>query len=220
MNLGSKYLDEVIDLDQFPIVSLVVEHPGIYYSILKSTVLGGGPELVFSEFDTPKDLTSVVELVTDPFSLTLADKKMDSLLSKKLLSLYERDHFQDRLNASLSELLDIFREVSLDLPFPIEFNEGSTAKDVLKLLSPKIGIESEGKLESILQYIDSVNVLTKKAIFLFASLKSILTEDEYRSLAMECRYKKLNLITIEPKMVSYSLDGERAVRIDSDLCCY
>ena len=90
MNLGSKYLDEVIDLNQFPIVSLVVEHPGIYYSILKSMVLGGGPELVFSEFDTPKDLASVVELVTDPFSLTLADKKMDSLLSKMPISLKPR----------------------------------------------------------------------------------------------------------------------------------
>ena len=106
------------------------------------------------------------------------------------------------------------------MPFPIEFNEGSTAKDVLKLLSPKIGIESEGKLESILQYIDSVNALTRKAIFLFASLKSILTEDEYRSLAMECRYKKLNLITIEPRATPSSLDDERVVRIDSDLCCY
>lgn len=156
------------------------------------------------------------EMIIDLFHLDLNDRKVLSLLYKRIEEeFHQRDdilRFQE-INGLVQNFLN---DLIFPLPFPVVSEELALA-DLLKLSDVKIQYEYGSFLEKIICYINLFIELKRCEYFIFVNLKRVLTDKQLEELFLHCRREKVCLFLLESGRGD-SLPFEKTVVITEDLC--
>lgn len=218
IQIGSKLFEGILSLDDYSFVNLTIENPKCYYDFVTQCCISENRFLIFSSGGSLLPVTEVADIVTDLFSLSFSDKKIENLLQRKIARIYEISHKEDELSHILSSIYSFFDSLSSDLSINLEYNDELGIKDVLKILSPSVKVDCISKSELFIKYMKLVNEIKGFEVFVFVNLKSIFEQKEFECLMKEIEYEKFKIINVEPNRTSISCLNELNILIDSDLC--
>lgn len=156
-------------------------------------------------------------LLENGFSFDFADKKIISLLYKKLQSNYQDGSFILQLN-EINTYVGIFlQDLCRTIDFALDYHE-LILEDLLKSCSVKPAKIYDSILEKIVCYINLFVSLKNIRFFVFVGLKDILSDDDLERLYRHCLLQKVSLLLLESSKKRPLLPQERAIIITDDLC--
>ena len=103
------------------------------------------------------------------------------------------------------------------IPYTLELTEPSL-QNLLKFLKYRIVLDKNSLPELVLDFMKVSNWLVGLEIFVFVNIHSFLTEGEIKTIVSESLSLKYNLVFIENIKPTYSIDGEKLIIVDDDLC--
>ena len=199
---------------------LIAESPREYYKLVTemAKALDGDP----SDFSFWSDSERIKpdkcgEMLLNVLSFDLSDKKIVSLLFKKLQSNYLDIGLLAELNKINAGVGVFLQELFGTVDFALDYDE-LTIEDLLKACAVKPSKAYESLLEKIVCYINVFIELKNIEFFVFVGLKDVLTDDDLKLLYDHCALKKVGLLLIERFKERPLLAEEQAIIITDDLC--
>ena len=213
-------IETPIELNPDSPLVLTVESPKEFY-LLVSDMIGAfsGAETGFSMWhgDAKIKPSDRCEIVSDTFSFVVTDRKITTLLYKRLQNNFlDGDYVASfgELSATAENFLNGLCDT---VDFPIEYDELSPDA-VLKAFSVRPAKNYDTLLEKFVAYIDIFAELKHVDAFVFVGLKDVLPDDELKLLYRHCELKKIALLLFESHRARDLLANERSIIITDDLC--
>ncbi len=221
MILIKKDLINKITFEENVVNILVIENKNYFISVIDELLKQSkGEEGTFSIFFNNNELkfSDKVEVIDSVFNLDLKNKK---ILNKIYIEL-EKSILDSEFFVYSKELeYKIFQficRLSESYDFPLSFNDNIDWKEIFKTISLRLSTSFNNKIEEIIEYIELVNKVLNKNIFVLINFHSFFNKDEIKEFYKQCFYKKINLLVIESKEPDIILLDEKLFIIDENLC--
>lgn len=220
IKIAGIHIETPLTLTENYVQLLIIENPAEFYKTVTSLLCimeGGSGEFVFSRSGKEISAEKTGCMVSDLFVFTPNDKKILTLLYKKLTDSALSSVNLLTFNELNTKILQFIENITYQLPFDLNYAELHPA-DCFKAVGLKFNEENESLLEKIICYINLSVELRETEFFVFVNLKSVLGDKDLRALYKHCRLEKVGLLIVENSKVRSLLENEHAVIITDDLC--
>lgn len=197
----------------------VVENQEYFSRLLENLYrqsTGGEGKFIFSEGDKILSLEKQAEIIWNPFSIDMNNKKILGKLYHELqtISLEESYDAIGNLNAEIIRYLDAISE---KVAYPIRFGMDLNLMDLYKLYGVQLETDGSSTLEKLMDYIKIMSSLCGIHMMIFVNLKDYLSENQIKELYKTAFYYKMNLLLIEAHQRE-TLPDECTQLIDQEFC--
>ena len=198
---------------------LIVENPTEFYQMvsdLEGQFDGFDGTFSFSQNGQIIAASKYGAMISDLFHFDLNDKKILTLLQKRLESIA----FGEKMvlfNELSAKAMFFLNELSFCVPFSLDYDEPQPI-DYLKIAGVKFEKNYDGLEEKIICYLNALIELKNCDFFVFVNLKSVLSDEKLLLLYEHCRREQVGLLLIESGKRRPLISGEKAVIITEDLC--
>lgn len=177
---------------------------------------GIGGKIILSEGEKMLSLNKVVEIVWNPFSVDINNRKILSKLFQELKTISIEEQYTEicELNSKVINYLD---ELNLKIPYPIQFHLDLDVLDLYKVYGVQLDIEGMDMFERLLQYVKVLKSLCGIQLLVFVNLKNYLSEKQIKELYKTAFYYKMNLLLVEAHQ-GKKFECEKNQLIDEDMC--
>lgn len=209
-----------IELSNDSTTLLIVENPKEYFRIICELQKAMNDEIsdfTFWDETTQLQPSKIGELVLSAFSFDLVDRKIISLLYKRLQKNYLDGEFILNFNAINAQVGNFLQSLCQTVDFSLDFSDFDF-EDLLKVCEVKPAKSYESFLEKLVCYINIFTELKNVKFFVFIGLKDVLSDEELSLLYEHCALKKVGLLLVESFKKRSLLPTERAIIITEDLC--
>lgn len=220
MIISSPNIESKIELDPARPVLLCLENPKEYYKTVNEFIAAFRGEISEFTFWNGEEVISAEkagEILTEIFSFELTDKKIISLLHKRLLCDSNESDLICKFQKVKAENEKFLLELFASEEFALEYNE-FTVEALLKICNVRPEKNYSTLLDKIICYLNIFAELKGVSNFVLVGLKNVLDDDELHLLYHHCRLHKLSLLLIECGKIRPLLAEERAIIITDDLC--
>ena len=219
IQLAHVHLETQLTISDEYVQLLIVENPIEFFNIVSD--LDGqfdGQEGMFA-FSIDGQIVPAAKygtMVTDLFHFDLNDKRLLTLLYKRLesVALGDKILFFNDLTAKTVALLE---EISFSVPFALQYDEPQPV-DYFKATGLKFAKVYDSFEEKLICYINALIELKKCEFFVFVNLKSVLSDEKLEKIYAHCRSEQVGLLLIEDGKRRNLLSCEKAIIITEDLC--
>ena len=217
MKLAYSKLFETLDFDKGS-QTLVVENVELLRTIilqLKFQINNKIGDFILSDNDSILDISKNILLITDVFEISSLSKQLKSKLQQYVESSYDNDDlFQDVYH----KLIEFGDDLINSAPYPLCFNQSLTKIDIIKMLDIQLEHNYSSLLETVIDYIDIFSQIIKTKLFVFVSLRSFLTGEEFNNFMKIMDYKGIRVLLIERYLSLDNGINNNVHIIDKDLC--
>lgn len=220
MKLIERELGLEVELKENVISVIVLENIARRLSLIEELYMQWiGKEGHWMLVDNEKnyELSKCMELILEPFSLQLNNKKLKTKLYQDLKVIAD-DCFNIQgleLHAHICRYLENILE---KMPYPVKYTDEWSAAELFKLYSVELEESEDDVCEKLFHYLKLMNQVCGTKIFITVNLKEYLTENQIRELYKMVRYCKLQLVLIEFRMHEKKNEGEEVYVLDKDDC--
>lgn len=200
--------------------TLVIENQKCFREYINELIYqieGNDGNFVLSDNNSEIKMSEKVTIVTDYYSLNDKISSYDSKLQNELKKIVVNDDLFTKGSEVISKILNFAEEIGMEIPYTLEFTEPSL-QNLLKFLKYRIVLDKNSLPELVLDFMKVSNWLVGLEIFVFVNIHSFLTEGEIKTIVSESLSLKYNLVFIENIKPTYSIDGEKLIIVDDDLC--
>ncbi len=160
-----------------------------------------------------EDINKYFEIIVNPFSIKLDDKKLVNAFYKELSAqIVADDEVYSEIINKVSEIQNLLESVESDLDFEIETNENIA--DILKYFNVSIKKEGNTLLDNLYQYIDLYSRWIKGNMLLFFNCLSLLDDNAIKELHKYAKYHNISIFFVE--MNSVECRGINKLKIYDD----
>ncbi len=222
MTLAYPLLQEPLVFEENRIQVLVVESPSELRKMilsLQQQEAGREGEFVLGEKFLPLEFSKYATLITDPFALDFAAKKIATKLNQQAM---ERagDMYAEQFRQILAELNELAAGIGTGMEFEVSFSEFTGWEGLIKLMNFHIDRQTLPFSEQVLEYIRlQQRVFAKKLVILY-NLKACLTLEELKHFYQAVKYEKLCVLLLEDRQRTEMGEDENVTIIDKDLCIF
>lgn len=220
MILAHADINEPICMKEYQVAEWIIESPELFAQYLGELLnQSSGKEGNFVLSDGNKEilLSKSVEIIVDPLSVNINDKKIISKVYSELLEIANDESMFLRTR----EVIGILQQYFMDL----EYNYGTTLmmdddielQGLFKILGIKVESENLTLLEKLTQYIALQRNLLNKKLIIFVNLRSYLTTNQLDDLFEYAKYNEINLLLIESFQRDFTKTTKKYI-IDIDQC--
>lgn len=221
MKIVHPLLEIPIVLSENIVNTIVVENPNAFAAMVSELVAQlNGKEGQFILSDELKQLSidSHVELVLEPFSLDLNQRKVIARLYSKLKDVAVESEFYISTKDLVSRIVSYTDRIAQTVDYPLEYSSEIDMTSVFKLVDLRLEDNHETVLEKILDYMTIIQEFLGVSFFVFVNIKSFLAEEDLRELHKATGYKKFRILLFENASREKFCESEKVYIIDSDLC--
>lgn len=168
------------------------------------------------ENDKSFDLGKKVELILEPLTLTLNNKKVKTKLYQDIKTIAQDYCFSQGLEVH-SQICNYLENMLDKLPYPVKYDEDWDVSEILKAYNVEFVEEYDNIFEKLYNYIKLVNTVCGTDIFIMVNIKQYLTDDQITELYKMAAYGKIQLVLIEFSM-NNKRDCEEIYILDNDDC--
>lgn len=168
------------------------------------------------ENDKSFDLGKKVELILEPLTLTLNNKKVKTKLYQDIKTIAQDYCFSQGLEVH-SQICNYLENMLDKLPYPIKYDEDWDVSEILKAYNVELVEEYDNIFEKLYNYIKLVNTVCGTEIFVMVNIKQYLTDDQITELYKMAAYGKIQLVLIEFS-INNKRDCEELYILDNDDC--
>lgn len=209
----------VLDFHENEVQVVTIENREYFSAFLQSLYnqsQGIDGKIILSEGEKTLPLSKAVEIVWNPFSIDINNKKILGKLFQELKNISMEDQYTEicELNSKIVQYLD---ELNLKTPYPIRFHLELDVLDIYKVYGVQLDTSGIGMFEGILQYVKILKSLCGVQLLVFVNVKNYLSEIQVKELYKTAFYYKMNLLLVEAHQGN-SLECEKNQLIDEDMC--
>lgn len=168
------------------------------------------------ENDKSFDLGKKVELILEPLTLTLNNKKVKTKLYQDIKTIAQDYCFSQGLEVH-SQICNYLENMLDKLPYPVKYDEDWDVSEILKAYNVELVEEYDNIFEKLYNYIKLVNTVCGTDIFIMVNIKQYLTDEQITELYKMAAYGKIQLVLIEFS-TNNKRDCEELYILDNDDC--
>lgn len=183
---------------------------------LFSQTSGNEGNWLLFENDKSFDLGKKVELILEPLTLTLNNKKVKTKLYQDIKTIAQDYCFSQGLEVH-SQICNYLENMLDKLPYPVKYDEDWDVSEILKAYNVELVEEYDNIFEKLHNYIKLVNTVCGTEIFVMVNIKQYLTDDQITELYKMAAYGKIQLVLIEFS-INNKRDCEELYILDNDDC--
>ena len=198
--------------------TLVVENVELLRTIilqLKFQINNKIGDFILSDNDAILDISKNILLITDVFEISGLSKQLKNKLQQYVESSYDND---DLYQDIYQKLIEFGNDLTNSSPYPLCFNQEISKFDIIKLLNIQFEHNYSSLLEEVIDYIDIFSQIIKTKLFVFVSLRSFLTGEEFNNFLKIMDYKGIRVLLIERYLSLDNSINNNVHIIDKDLC--
>ena len=208
-----------IELKEGEVTVIVLEEPHAMVDIvngLQMQVNGKEGDFILSEETDELKMSKYWNMIINPFSIDLNDRKVLSKLYAELVD--EAKKYIEEKTIYNEVAIDLLDKIVADSPYQeLTYDFDMEWNNFFKLYDIKFESNAENLLEILLEYIRVTASLFRYSGLILVGIKSYLNEEELRELYKMSCYYKIQLILVE-SFERKKLENERIYIIDKDLC--
>ena len=198
--------------------TLVVENVELLRTIilqLKFQINNKIGDFILSDDDAILDISKNILLITDVFEISSLSKQLKNKLQQYVETSYDND---DLYQDVYQKLIEFGNDLTNSSPYPLCFNQEISKFDIIKLLDIQFEHNYSSLLEEVIDYIDIFSQIIKTKLFVFVSLRSFLTDEEFNNFMKIMDYKGIRVLLIERYLSLDNGINNNVHIIDKDLC--
>ncbi|MCF2643016.1 MAG: type II-A CRISPR-associated protein Csn2 [Lachnospiraceae bacterium] len=184
---------------------------------LYSQVMGKEGNWLLVEDEKNYELGKKVEMILEPFSLELNNKKVKAKLYQDIKEIAQDYCFKQGLELH-SRICNYLESLLERIPYPVKYEEEWNILELLKAYGVELVEECDSICEKLFTYIKLVNQVCGISIFITVNLKQYLTENQILELYKLAKYSKIQLVLIEFNMSDKKMECEDVFILDKDRC--
>ena len=206
-------------LDEYCMTVFVLENAKVFSEFvgdLWNQINSGGGFTIISEAEKEIKITSLVEMIFNPFSLNVNERRIISKILEELKEYALESYSEDieKINGLNAILIEKLAEKT---PYHLTYDLEMDFAQILKIYNIEIDTDTTTLTERIIDYIQVVSDVLRKKVFVFVNLKQYLSRQDLIYLYEAARYNKTYLVLVENKQYD-SVPGEKVIIIDDQLC--
>lgn len=183
---------------------------------LFSQTSGNEGNWLLFENDKSFDLGKKVELILEPLTLALNNKKVKTKLYQDIKTIAQDYCFSQGLEVH-SQICNYLENMLDKLPYPVKYDEDWDVSEILKAYNVELVEEYDNIFEKLYNYIKLVNTVCGTDIFIMVNIKQYLTDEQITELYKMAAYGKIQLVLIEFG-TNNKRDCEELYILDNDDC--
>ncbi|MGN0383627.1 MAG: type II-A CRISPR-associated protein Csn2 [Eubacterium sp.] len=213
LGLGIEFKENVVSV-------IVVEDVDLRLPIVEelySQVMGKDGNWLLAENEKNYELSKKAEIILEPFSLELNNKKVKTKLYQDIKTIAQDFCFSQGLEVH-SHICNYLENLLERIPYPVKYEEEWNILELLKAYGVELVEECDSICEKLFNYIRIVNHVCGISIFITVNIKQYLTKEQIFELYKIAMYSKIQLVLIEFNMLNEKFDCEEIYILDKDSC--
>ena len=201
-------------------VQWVIESPELFAQYVHDLYYQWGGQdgrFVLVEQDKELDFTKSVEMILNPFSVNLEDKRIITKLYQELQSIAVNEIMYQQTTELMQLLQQYFYELEQQSPYMLTMNQTNDVVPLLKALGVQLECETMDFFETLHLYIRIVAELLKKKLIVFVQIGRYFTPTQRQQLIQTAAHHDISLLFIETQELDYANDVPRYI-MDVDGC--
>lgn len=220
MKLVEREIGLEIELKENIISVVVIESVKNRLSLIEglhNQVMGKEGNWLLVEADKNFELCKQADMILEPFSLELNNRKVKNKLYQDIKSIAQDMCFIKgvELHSQICNYLELLLE---KIPYPVRYNEEWNILELLKAYGVELEEECDDVCEKLFNYINLINQVCGISIFIAVNLLQYLTENQILELYKMAKYSKIQLVLIEFNISGEKRECEDIYIIDKDGC--
>lgn len=220
MKLVERELGLEIELKENVMSVIVVEDVTLRLPIIEglySQVMGKDGNWLLVENEKNFELDKKAEIILEPFSLELNNKKVKTKLYQDIKAIAQDFCFSQGLEVH-SHICSYLESLLERVPYPVKYEEEWNILELLKAYDMQLEEEYDSIYEKLFNYIKLINHVCGIGVFITVNIKQYLTEEQITELYKFAMYSKIQLVLIEFNMFNEKFDCEETYILDKDSC--
>lgn len=209
-----------VELKENKIPVIVIEDIAIRLSLINSLyaeAMGKEGNWLIVENEKNYELSKKIEMILEPFSLELNNKKVKTKLYQDIKSISQDFFFSQSLELH-SHICNYLENIIEKIPYRFNYNDDWNVLEILKAYGIELDDEGDDIYEKLYNYIKIVNQICGTDVFVILNIKQYLNKSQINELYKLTMYSKIHLILIEFNMHGDKFDCEDIYIIDQDGC--
>lgn len=218
IRVNFEFLSETLVLDENPITVLCVENNILYRKIFAAFINDTTEEnkIVFSENFIPVKSKGNICLIDEYFRLSYSNSLIKKLYA--YIEAYCNDELHNELQQLKTQLVNFASMIENGLDYDVDFNDDIGLAEILKLLNIKPAADSNELLETLINYILTVNKYAPPKCFVLINLHMYFSREEIDLFYKDIINNHIRLLVIENKKCFEKSDCEKLIIYDDDFC--
>lgn len=220
MKLIERELGLEIELKENIISVVVLEDISLRLSLIEALrlqIMGKEGNWLLTESEKSYELSKYVELILEPFSLQLNNKRLKTKLYQDMKSIADDRFYSEGLELH-SHICSYLEHILEKIPYPLSYNEEWNVIELFKFYDVELEETCDDICETLFHYIEFMSQVCGVHIFVAVNIKQYLTENQLIELYKLARYSKIQLVLIEFGMYHEKIEGEEIYILDKDDC--
>lgn len=220
MKLAHKDMERQIVLTDMQSDVWIIESPALfckYVQELYCQAQGGDGAFVLSEGDEILSIEKYVEVVIDPFSVDVNDKRLLNRLYAELRKTALGEGLYLKTQEMLAALQSYFSEVEQQGTYFLATDTEIDIVAVFKAMGVKVECYADDFLQTLDIYMKLMAELLRKKVIVFVNLGSYVSEEQMEQLVQTAVRNEIYLLFVESQQRNFST-GLRRYIIDRDNC--
>lgn len=220
MKLISKDYNLTIEIKENHIPVLVIENVDARLNLinqLNQHISTNSGEWILSDGIKELDLSKKAEIILEPFSIDLNNKKIKSKLYQEIKALADDEFYELglKLNSDICKYMSCIMD---KFPYSLDYDEKWDISNLLKAYSVELSDDCSSLFERLLNYIKLSNQIVGTSIFIVLNAKQYLNHDQLVELYKMSFYSKIQLVLIEFCLIGNKESFEDIYILDEDNC--
>lgn len=219
MKLSHPAINSCLD-NKIGIDNLIIENKKFFRECildLKNQQEGGAGNFILQNDDGELiDISSHMQIITDPFSISLNQKNILGRVIKNLEEEINSSFYDINLGETISHLSDCIKHAGNSLGINLYFRKNNL-DSILHALDIHIQVDNQNDLLGQLLDFMEFTSKAKEDIFILVNLHSLFTPNEMERFLYDCHVKELQIFLIENRPWMHLPPGSSII-IGEDLC--
>lgn len=199
----------------------IIESPELfskYVQELLGQINGGDGNFVLSSTEKELDISKMMEIIVNPFSININDKRVINKLYSELSQIAFDSENYLYTQSIWADIQKYFLSLEQSSNYVLEMDSEINITALFKALNMKLEIFADDFFEMLNQYIKIIAELLKKKIVVFINISSYLSMEQLEELLKNAAYNEIILLLIENHQKDYFIKDARCIIIDKDGC--
>ncbi len=178
----------------------IIESPILFSSYVRelcTQIDGKEGKFVLSRSEEILDISKNVDIIINPLSLNINDKKfLNKIYNELSIAAYEEDTYL-KTQEILCNLKAYFWELEQKNSFILDMDDEVDIQSIFKTLGVHISESEEDFFENLNTYIKVASNLLKRKLIIFINIRSYITNEQLNELLNNVIYNEIRVLFIE-----------------------
>lgn len=198
----------------------VIESPRVFAEYIQELCVqqaGGEGRFVLSENEEEVSIEKHVEIVINPFSVDINDKRILSRLYRELSQKAFGENMYLYTQKVISVLNQYFAELEQQESYFLTADTEIDMMAVFKAMGVKVENYADDYMQNISQYMKLIAELLSKKVIVFVNVRSYMEIWQVEEIIREAAHNEMAVLFIESSQKSFPKDVIQYI-IDNDIC--